>query len=74
MNHLFKYSIEGSNTINLIYINNKGELTYRSVIVRKINVDSILAYDLKKQQLRTFTFDGVLSVAKPTRQRGVSNA
>lgn len=74
MNHLFKYSFEGRKPIELIYLNNSGDISYRLVIIRKINLDNVLVYDLQKQQVRTFNTDGILSVAKPKRQRGARNA
>lgn len=54
--------------IDLIYMVNNGEITYRSVIVRKISADGILAFDLNKQQLRTFKRANILSAAKKRRK------
>ncbi|MEK4924093.1 MULTISPECIES: hypothetical protein [unclassified Cytobacillus] len=74
MNHLFKYSLNERKPIELIYLNNSGEISYRLVIIRRIKVDNVMVYDLQKQQMRTFSIDGILSVAKPKRQRGVNYA
>lgn len=68
MNCLFKYSLDNKLPIDLIYINNVGEVTYRSVIVRKVNVDGVLVFDLNKQQLRSFKRVNILSAAKLRRR------
>ena len=68
MNCLFKYSLDNKMPIDLIYINKAGDITHRSVIVRRISVEGILAYDLNKQQLRTFKRANILSIAKPRRK------
>lgn len=74
MNCLFKSSLENKLPIDLIYMNNAGELSQRSVIVRKITVEGILAFDIGKQQLRTFKRVNILSAAKQRRKRGISYA
>ncbi|QOK29637.1 hypothetical protein IIE26_05270 [Cytobacillus oceanisediminis] len=74
MNCLFKYSMENKLPIDLIYMNNAGELTHRSVIVRKITVEGILTFDIGKQQLRSFKRGNILSAAKQRRKRGVNYA
>lgn len=74
MNCLFKYSLENKLPIDLIYINGAGELTHRSVIVRKITVEGILTFDIGKQQLRSFKRSNILSAAKQRRKRGVNYA
>jgi hypothetical protein len=45
MNCLFKYSLENQLPIDLIYMNNAGEVTYRVVIVRKITIEGILTLE-----------------------------
>ncbi|MGY6212279.1 hypothetical protein ACXEO8_20095 [Cytobacillus firmus] len=74
MNCLFKYSLENKLPIDLIYMNDAGELTYRAVIVRKITVEGILTFDIGKQQLRSFKRANILSAAKQRRKRGVNYA
>lgn len=74
MNCLFKYSMENKLPIDLIYINDAGELTHRSVIIRKITVEGILTFDIGKQQLRSFKRVNILSAAKQRRKRGVNYA
>ncbi|MCM3527830.1 hypothetical protein M4D56_01810 [Cytobacillus oceanisediminis] len=74
MNCLFKYSMENKLPIDLIYINDAGELTHRSVIVRKITVEGILTLDIGKQQLRSFKRANILSASKQRRKRGVNYA
>jgi hypothetical protein len=74
MNCLFKYSLENKLPIDLIYMNDAGELTHRSVIVRKITVEGILTFDIGKQQLRSFKRANILSAAKQRRKRGVNYA
>ncbi|USK56591.1 hypothetical protein LIS82_09010 [Cytobacillus solani] len=74
MNCLFKYSLDNKLPIDLIYINNAGEVTYRTVIVRKITVEGILTFDIGKQQVRSFKLANILSAAKQRRKRGVNYA
>lgn len=74
MNCLFKNSLENKLPIDLIYINDAGELTHRSVIVRKITVEGILTFDIGKQQLRAFKRANILSAAKQRRKRGINYA
>lgn len=74
MNSLFKYSLENKLPIDLIYMNNAGELSQRIVIVRKITVEGILTYDIGKQQLRSFKRANILSAAKQRRKKGVNYA
>lgn len=74
MNCLFKYSMENKLPIDLIYMNDAGELTHRSVIVRKITEEGILTFDIGKQQLRSFKQANILSAAKQHRKRGVNYA
>ena len=71
MNCLLIYSLENKMPIEMIYIGSTGDITQRSVIVRKISVDSILAFDLSKQQLRSFKHSNILSVGKIQRKRGI---
>lgn len=71
MNCLLIYSLENKMPIEMIYIGSTGDITQRSVIVRKISVDSILAFDLGKQQLRSFKRTNILSVGKIQRKRGI---
>ncbi|USK46363.1 hypothetical protein [Cytobacillus oceanisediminis] len=74
MNCLFKYSMENKLPIDLIYINDAGEVTYRTVIIRKITMEGILTFDIGKQQPRSFKRANILSAAKQRRKRGVSYA
>ncbi|KON88914.1 hypothetical protein AF332_20350 [Sporosarcina globispora] len=74
MNCLFIYSLENKLPIDLIYMNDAGELTYRAVIIRKITVEGILTFDIGKQQLRSFKRANILSAAKQRRKRGVNYA
>jgi len=74
MNCLFKYSMENKLPIDLIYINDAGKLTHRSIIVRRITVEGILTFDIGKQQLRSFKRANILSAAKQRRKRGVNYA
>lgn len=74
MNCLFRYSLDNKLPIDLIYMRSNGEITQRSVIVLRISVDGILAFDLNKQQVRSFKLANVLSAAKKHRKRGVHYA
>ena len=71
MDCLFKYSLDNKLPIDLIYMNNSGEISYRSVIIRKILVDGILTFDLSKQEIRSFKRENILSAVKQQRKRGI---
>jgi hypothetical protein len=72
MNFLFKHSLENKSPIELIYINSEGEFTHRTIIVRKITSDRILAFDIDKHQLKTFKQLNILSAAKQRSKRSES--
>lgn len=74
MNCLLRYSIENKLPIDLIYINKAGDITHRTVIVRKITVNDILVFDLNKQQLRSFKRAKILSAAKTKQRRRINYA
>ncbi|MES1051067.1 hypothetical protein FOA24_17310 [Bacillus thuringiensis] len=64
MNHLLNYSFNQKIPIELIYLNGSGYFSQRTVIVRKVYEDRILAYCMQKQQVRTLILTNILSVAK----------
>lgn len=64
MNHLLKCSFNQKIPIELIYLNGSGDLSQRTVIVRKIYEDRILVYCMKRQQVRTLKLANILSVDK----------
>lgn len=66
MLYLFKFSLEQKSPIELIYMKEDGEVSHRTVIVRKIYGDRIATFCMKKQTPRTFKLDNILSAAKPT--------
>ncbi|MCA1066065.1 WYL domain-containing protein (plasmid) [Rossellomorea sp. AcN35-11] len=68
MNVLLQYSLENKSPIELIYMNNAGNMTQRKIIVRQVKENRVLAYDLRKQQLRTFKLENILSVDKQRRR------
>jgi hypothetical protein len=72
MNYLFKFSLENKMPIELIYMNGKENLTHRSIIVRKLLTDGILAYDMGKRQLRTFKRLNILSAARHRSIKGAT--
>lgn len=65
MDYLFKDSLEMETPIELIYMKDNGEISQRTVIIRKIYEGHILAFCMSKQGTRSFKFDNILSVAKP---------
>lgn len=72
MDCLFKFSLENKAPIELIYMNNDGEVSHRSAIVRKITLDGILTFDISKQQIRSFKRANILAAAKQRRRREVN--
>lgn len=69
MNGLFLYSMEEKTPIEMIYFSSKGQITFRTIIVKKIEPDKIYAYCLIKHQPRIFLRVNILSVAKQRKQR-----
>lgn len=64
MDHLLKYSFNQKIPIELIYLNGSGDLSQRTVIVRKIYEDRVLVYCMQKQQVRMLKLANILSVDK----------
>ncbi|MEB9549519.1 hypothetical protein P4J60_20980 [Bacillus cereus] len=64
MNHLLKYSFNQKMPIELIYLKGSGDISQRTVIVRKIYEDRVLVYCMQKQQVRTLKLANILSVDK----------
>jgi hypothetical protein len=67
MKYLFNFSRENKRPIDLIYMNDAGELTHRAVVVRSFTSEVVLTLDIRKQQLRTFKCSNILSAAKQKR-------
>jgi predicted DNA-binding transcriptional regulator YafY len=68
MNELLLMSKEERMPIELMYMSEDRKITYRRIIVTKIQNDYIQGYCFLKKQPRTFKRSNILAAAKP-RQR-----
>ncbi|MFJ5625463.1 hypothetical protein ACIQD3_22800 [Peribacillus loiseleuriae] len=67
-------SFEKQIPVEIMYMNNKGVITDRLIIVKEIEDNFIRAYCLKKRQPRIFIKANILSAAKPRGRKGVNYA
>ncbi|MGX2958063.1 hypothetical protein JNUCC23_02070 [Peribacillus sp. JNUCC 23] len=65
---LFIASLEKQIPVEIMYMNNKGIVTDRLIIVKGIEEKFIRAYCLTKRQPRIFIKSNILSAAKPRRR------
>lgn len=71
---LLRTSLEECLPIDIMYISNKGEITYRSIYVNDIQEEYIKAFDIDKKQPRLFKRTSILSAAKQRKRKGVKYA
>lgn len=71
---LFISSLEKQIPVEIMYMNNKGAITDRLIIVKGIEDKFIRAYCLKKKRPRIFIKANILSAAKPRMRKGVNYA
>jgi len=62
MRGLFMKSEENNTPLEIIYLKGNGEIIYRIIIIKKLHLNHIQAYCIKKHQYRTFKMDRILSV------------
>ncbi|MEM5014558.1 hypothetical protein WKH57_28005 [Niallia taxi] len=62
MNGLLKRAVESKEVLEMIYQNNKGELSQRRIQVIKVSEESFSAYCFTRKQQRTFKVNNVLSM------------
>jgi predicted DNA-binding transcriptional regulator YafY len=62
MNKLLIRSLTEESPIEIIYMAQHNQSTKRKIIVKKINLDSIVAYCFLRKQLRTFRIEHILAV------------
>ncbi|MFJ8248151.1 hypothetical protein [Peribacillus asahii] len=74
MNGLLLNSMEEKTPIEIIYLSDKGEISFRTVIVKKVEQYRIHVYCLTKQQPRIFKRANILSAAKSRGRRAVNHA
>lgn len=68
--YLLKKAEETKIPIQIIYINNKNQITQRVIKVSKVTDTSVKAYCYRKRQFRTFKLENVLSVGFVKQKRG----
>ena len=62
MNHLLKWFFNRKVPIELIYLKGSGELSQRTVIVRKIYEERVLGYCMHKKQVKILKFPNIVSI------------
>lgn len=62
MNGLLERACEAGEILELIYISDKKEITYRKIKVLKISTESVRAYCFTRNQQRSFKFTNILSI------------
>jgi predicted DNA-binding transcriptional regulator YafY len=62
VNKLFIRSLTEQSPIEIIYLAQHNQSTKRKIIVKKINLDSIVAYCYLRKQFRTFRIEHILAV------------
>ncbi len=68
-NELLKY-VKLSKTLQIMYMDDKGTVTKRTVRVLKINSSTFTAYCYLRESRRTFKFNNLLAVV-PLKERAV---
>lgn len=64
---ILKKAIESNEVIEIIYQNNKGEISQRRIQVIKVNEEFFSVYWFTSKQQRTFKFSNILSMG-PTQK------
>lgn len=62
MNGLLERACETGEVLELIYISDKKEITYRKIKVIKLSAESVKAYCFMRNQQRSFKFTNILSI------------
>jgi predicted DNA-binding transcriptional regulator YafY len=62
VNKLFIRSLTEQSPIEIIYMAQHKQSTKRKIIVKKMNLDSIVAYCFLRKQFRTFRIEYILAV------------
>lgn len=62
MNGLLKRAALKSETLEMIYQNNKGEISHRVIKIINLKDESFFAYCFTRKQQRTFKLTNVLSI------------
>lgn len=64
MNNLLKRSCENKTPIQIIYIDNNGQISQRTIKVLAVSNTVVKAYCYTKRQFRTFKLDNILSAGQ----------
>jgi len=62
MNGILKRALEAGQTLEMIYMSDKGEISQRKVRITKLLPGSFRAYCFSRKQQRSFKVSNVLSV------------
>lgn len=68
MNVLLERALQSGEVLELMYISNENEITYRNIKVINLTEDSFQGYCFLRRQQRFFKFDNILSIG-PVRAR-----
>ncbi|NQD68265.1 hypothetical protein HP456_20360 [Bacillus haikouensis] len=71
MNKLLIRSLNEQFPIEIIYMAPHQQLTKRKIIVKRVNLDSIVSYCFLRKQLRTFRVEHILAAYPLLKSRGL---
>ncbi|PKR79176.1 hypothetical protein CEY16_05360 [Halalkalibacillus sediminis] len=72
MDSIFERALENKQKINLIYVDQDGQLSQRFIRVVRVDQNSILAYCFYKKAVRSFKKENVLSALPHRSKKEVS--
>lgn len=70
MNGILRRALVNRHALKMIYMNQKGDLSYRIIKVLSYDANRIQAYCYSKRQFRTFRLANILSIAPYRQERG----
>lgn len=70
MTYLLKSSLSSGKPIDIIYMKQDGTFSKRTIIVKNIQPNYIIAFCLNGKKPRTFKIESILSAAKVKPHRG----
>ncbi|MGP4061524.1 hypothetical protein [Halobacillus sp. H74] len=66
-------AVDTKKSLEMIYVDGKGNMTQRKICVVEVRENQILAYCYSRNQVRLFSKDGILSVYPWKERKGAIN-
>ncbi|MDQ0168228.1 hypothetical protein [Bacillus horti] len=60
---LYKYYLANV-PVQMIYMDKRGQITHRTIFIKNIQEQKILAYCMWRKQQRSFDIEGILSISR----------